>query len=680
MKSFYFSLAFCLFFMGTLHAQLCDSGRKNLVTDLTPTQRAQLNTLIKQFLAEGAPASPTIIQDFPVIWEHMRPGNFPNIHSSSTNIGTDFLDWHRYYIDKLEIWLYENGGADFVPLPYWDPEDPIPSEFTGSGSLVDPSVTIGSTGPTLSSVHNGHATNVSSSANLSDVMVDNASDCSTWTNETIFANAVEFGSSDNNHNGVHNAVGGVMSFHYSPSTTIFWPWHAYVDDLWLCYQKYCEMGNIDVMVRDCTGDDGTEPSPAPPCNDLWKSPDIWVRNSADGFTNQVNQTLQQTSFDNTAYVYVRIWNVGSLPVTPGDATVDLYWANASTGLSWPDPWNGSTLNCSGDIVPMGGMIANDVKITRISEKYTQSNVTPTVDTDPYIIVEAEWTIPDPDHYTDCFSNQWEAEHFCVLAIIDDGNTTNPSPFYQGLRNYNNMALKNVTIVGDGMEMLVIDDPHIECTLVANHTLEPMDNVNLTLEVEGANNIFEVADVYLELEGIAQEYWERTGMRGENFRIHQDGRVQLTGDGANLQGIQLQPGVITNFCLTFVPNIVTQETFEFDIIQRNGTEVVGGETYVIEGIQDRDKRRLNLDQQNLAIRPNYSYVFPNPAKSVVRYQISGDRELSRVSMYDIQGRLVIDQSTNDRYGRLPVDGQARGIYFVKMIFEDGHFETHKVVLE
>ncbi|MEO1624508.1 MAG: tyrosinase family protein, partial [Bacteroidota bacterium] len=586
--------------------------------------------------------------------------------------------WHRYYINELENWLLANGGAEFVPLPYWDPEDPIPSAFAGNSSLVDPNVTF--SGNTLASIHSGHSTNVANQVNLNDVMVDNSSDCSSWATADDFANAAEFG--NGNHNAVHNAIGGIMSGHYSPSSTIFWCWHAYVDDLWLCYQKYCAPGNVDAMVRDCVGDDGTEPSPNPPCDKLWKSPDIWVRNSADGFTNQQNQTLFQTSFDNTAYVYVRVWNVGDLPVTPGDVDLDLYWANASTGLSWPNPWNGSTLNCGGNNVPMGGTIANNLQITRISEPYQQSNVTPTVDTEPYIIVEAVWTIPDPDHYTSCFTNQWEAEHFCVLAILDDGNPVNPSPFYSGLRNYNNMALKNVTIVGDGQQMIVVNDPHDECVLIANHSRRPMEDVTLTLEMEGRNNVLEVADVFFDLEPVALELWNQGGRKGQNVRMHRDGRIQLTGDGATLQGIALQPNQISNLCLTFVPTQATGETFEFDIVQRNGEEVIGGETFLIEGITDRatiDKRSSG-QQQVLQSRPMQSYVYPNPASEFIRYEVLDGNQLSQLSLYDIQGRLVLSKFAQDDYGRIPVADQARGTYLLKLVFKDGSFETHKVILK
>ena len=90
----------------------------------------------------------------------------------------------------------------------------------------------------------------------------------------------------------------------------------------------------DLFSRDMADDFGDEPNIT--SSSMYRSDDIWVRNSNDGFTNQEHQNAIGGA---TNYVYVRIRNRGCAAANSGD--VKLYWAKASSGLSWPSPWDGS---------------------------------------------------------------------------------------------------------------------------------------------------------------------------------------------------------------------------------------------------------------------------------------------------------------------------------------------------
>jgi hypothetical protein len=48
-----------------------------------------------------------------------------------------FLAWHQHFIAKLEFWLVLNGGAKFVPLPYWNPAKSIPIETNKNNNAVN---------------------------------------------------------------------------------------------------------------------------------------------------------------------------------------------------------------------------------------------------------------------------------------------------------------------------------------------------------------------------------------------------------------------------------------------------------------------------------------------------------------------------------------------------------------
>ncbi|WKT57654.1 hypothetical protein QVH35_10015 [Candidatus Nitrosotenuis chungbukensis] len=47
--------------------------------------------------------------------------------------GEHFLDFHRNFIKNLENALINRGKNQYVPLPKWNPADPIPAEFSHPG-------------------------------------------------------------------------------------------------------------------------------------------------------------------------------------------------------------------------------------------------------------------------------------------------------------------------------------------------------------------------------------------------------------------------------------------------------------------------------------------------------------------------------------------------------------------
>src|SRR5262249_9326063 len=95
---------------------------------------------------------------------------------------------------------------------------------------------------------------------------------------------------------------------------------------------------VDLFSQDRTDDNGVEPDPSP--GNMYQSEDIRVRRQQDGLTNQEHQNPEfRTSGGAPNFVYVRVRNRSCS--TAGSGTVKLYWAKASTALSWPAPWDGS---------------------------------------------------------------------------------------------------------------------------------------------------------------------------------------------------------------------------------------------------------------------------------------------------------------------------------------------------
>lgn len=167
---------------------------------------------------------------------------------------------------------------------------------------------------------------------------------------------------------------------------------------------------------------------------LYISKDIWVRNSNDGFTNQVHQNPIFHSITNQPnYVYVRVRNRGCDQAPP--TTVKLYWAKASTGLVWTAPWDGSQV-LPGTTTPLGGIIS--AKLTNIINSGADQ------------ILEFSWNVPDPSLYSIFGSDM---NHFCLLSRIETSNTypfgmTTPESFFlwQNVANNNNIVWKNVSVI------------------------------------------------------------------------------------------------------------------------------------------------------------------------------------------------------------------------------------------
>jgi hypothetical protein len=89
----------------------------------------------------------------------------------------------------------------------------------------------------------------------------------------------------------------------------------------------------DVVIRDNPQDNGSIPSYGP----HWISPDIIARHAPDG--GKIAQPLKPGE---TNYFYISMRNLGELNLD--DVEAELYIANPSAGLSWPNDWHkiGST--------------------------------------------------------------------------------------------------------------------------------------------------------------------------------------------------------------------------------------------------------------------------------------------------------------------------------------------------
>jgi len=156
--------------------------RRN-VNALTQPQRQRLRQLLDTYIATQDP-----------VGEHLRAGNDMTLHIH----GHGFLVWHTVFIAKLEQWLALNGGGEFVPLPYYDPDTAIPAELSRGNTQPQPPE------PFPDQLRPGPIMNIPSYEALNNIVVPY-------------------------HNTVHNRMGGQMPFpQSSPSDPIFYPFHSFL--------------------------------------------------------------------------------------------------------------------------------------------------------------------------------------------------------------------------------------------------------------------------------------------------------------------------------------------------------------------------------------------------------------------------------------------------------------------
>jgi len=203
-------------------------------------------------------------------------------------------------------------------------------------------------------------------------------------------------------------------------------------------QAYCAVNPVDVWIKHNPDSDmglvpihGRRPS-YPPYNH-WSSPDIKVFSAplADPANDFERTPETQPVFGQENYVYVRIRNRGRR--TSGRVSVNFYFANPSTKLSFPADWNDGN-NAHGSI-RVGNIVTNVQIFSSVDAR--AEDVLP----EPFL-----WTLPDPSPVTETktLANGLKVGHFSLLVTLSakhdpliNINREKMSPLWD-----NNIGMKN----------------------------------------------------------------------------------------------------------------------------------------------------------------------------------------------------------------------------------------------
>lgn len=315
-------------------------------------------------------------------------------------------------------------------------------------------------------------------------------------------------------------------------------------------------------MKDVSDDFGAEPDPS--AQVMYISDDIWVRNTNDGLLNQDHQNPEyRIPPASPSYVYVRVRNRGCSGTQGG--TVFLYWAKASSGLSWPAPWDGSVAGPPQLGNPIGSQ-----------------PVTVAAGDDEILVFP--WSPPNPADYAVFGADQG---HFCLLARIE---TSASAPYgmtipetgnlYANVQNNNNIVWKNITVVDD-----VPGSGRISGILFANFSKE-YEKVTLvfTISEKSRVTVFDWGRVYVDLPSELIKLVDCD--KSDNAGVHKvdENTFQLLGPGAKLGPFELTPGALYGVQVRFVPHHKSPfgvHVLTLDMTQRTQAGVVGGQRFMIK---------------------------------------------------------------------------------------------------
>jgi hypothetical protein len=328
----------------------------------------------------------------------------------------------------------------------------------------------------------------------------------------------------------------------------------------------------DLWSQDNSDDTGEEPDTS--SQPMYISDDIWVRRQNEGLVNQDHENPEyRTPGGSPNYVYVRVRNRACSGTQAG--TVKLYWAKASSGLSWPSPWDGSVTSPA----LMGSLIGTaPVSVAGGDNE----------------ILAFPWTPPNPADYASFGADQ---HHFCLLSRIE----TSPSaPFgmttaetynlYANVQGNNNIVWKNISVVDD-----LPGTGRATGFIVANFSKEPQD-LSLHFRIgREQRDVLKWGRILIDLPCALADSLRKGSTKGVEW-ISDTTLVIASPAGTLGEHVKLGSHEMYALNLRFASNgdaTIGARVFTLDILQLDGKEMVGGVRFAL-----RTHPAVQYEGQNL----------------------------------------------------------------------------------
>jgi len=342
---------------------------------------------------------------------------------------------------------------------------------------------------------------------------------------------------------------------------------------------------LDLNMQNTREDFGHEPDTI--SNVIWNSPDIWVRNTNDGFLYKESEDLEFVDSTTPVYVYVRITNDSCHPNT-GNEQLELYWAKGGLQQIWPTVWDGTSNPVN---APDGSGqqfdIGNQVAVQNI----------PIIQPGKYEILEFQWYPQNPEAYENAgFNKPWM---FCFLSRIvtpDD-----PMTFLEGpnaatnTRNNNNIAYHNATVIN-------VNEPDNQGSIMAGNiggTNTITTDIEFFTNTTNDDNIWQDAEVRVVLNEDLWDLWQSSGAQSTSVRVLDPSRRQIMAisNHASLNAIDMDTdewGIATVGVNFLIHHVDAQEEYSLHVQQldTDTQESLGGFTFTFN--RDNERQEFNAE--------------------------------------------------------------------------------------
>jgi len=455
---------------------------------------------------------------------------------------------------------------------------------------------------------------------------------------------------------------------------------------------------FDLAVRDSYMDMMDEPNTQTDFDqrdwDIWTSPDLWNRQSADAGTEHQNPEYFVSAPN---HIYTRVRNVGCA-ANSNDHILRLYWTKASTGENWDADWKYATVCGIGALQPGGKEITASGAIA-----------IPVIQPGDVSIIHKEWNPIQPQLYCGAPSSF----DVCLLArvvqlggILGEYNMVIPEKFtwdvgYKGVKeninNNNNIATRNFVLTN--LQPDNIKTYKRQLTVANGNSTATTYNFEFASERSifrhFAGDFSSLGSVTLYL-GDLYDAWVAAGSLGTVASQNANLR-SVTFDGANTLHLDSIPFaanqkyvIEVEFALdtpAIVPE-VSEHLFharQFDVA--TPTDVYGAVNYkvvVSPAANQSNWRKTNPSPALTEVQDAHFALSPNPTSGIFRIVYTGQKaNKTEMIVTDMAGKKILTRSIHfspNVAQEINLSGTATGVYLVHITDSFGKTEVYKVIKE
>lgn len=409
----------------------------------------------------------------------------------------------------------------------------------------------------------------------------------------------------------------------------------------------------DLYIKDRSYDTGVQPNPD--SGPMWISDDIWVRQNIDAGLVHQNPEFKLSSPN---AVYIRVYNRGAN--TSASAKVRLYFAKASSGLTWPT--NFVNFNV--------GLIKHGDEIGEVS--------IPSIPAGGNTIVMIPWYPPNPADYT------YDQHHFCLAARIESPNDLmfselNGVGINVNTKNNNNIAWKNLSVYN------LNTTDFVPPTAVFIRGIRSK-TVNLRFVDKGYNE--QLKNNFFDLGGVIEatldeKLFERAQANGSlrEVEIIDKNKILIKTREASIANLPID--IDETFGITFdfrVAKVLPDgEQITLDFIQEDAIkgELEGGERFALV----REGKPNGITNTIIATETAESRliaIYPNPTNGVFKISVNSE-EQGTLRITNIHNVAVFQEKTSKKKEfNVNIANQIPGVYIVQFISNNGTITTKKII--